>query len=174
MLDALKRTVERIGDLFAWPRNSLEPTSEVAEADEEPDRQARPKVTSRGAHRAGNSDEATRWWETAHGRSRLVAEQRSLDMMGMKYSAFVLADGTPGLAFPRGAGRELVVLLGYGFPVTAPSVVARWEAADGRRGSRVVALTARWERSAHIVDVVLPLIEPAWWGETVNNAGRDH
>lgn len=162
MIETLRRAVE---GLYAWTAGLRRPEAE----ERGPDEAANPMREDVGGARRGartTTAAADRpWWESPAGRDRLGLEQRGFDSLGMRHSIFLLADGTPGIAFPRGAGRELVVVLERGFPVAAPTILARWETADGTRDSAVVALPQRWTSDARVVDVVLPLVEPAWWCE---------
>jgi hypothetical protein len=171
VFESLKRAVE---GLFAW-------TGGVRRSETDEQGRTSGREQARGnARRTERPDcrrrtaELVPWWETPEGRERLTAEQRALDMMGMRHSTFLLADGTPGFALPRGAGRELAVVLGQGFPVTAPTVLARWERADDTRESAVVKLPSRWSTDARVVDVVLPLVEPAWWCEAERRMREGH
>lgn len=97
------------------------------------------------------------WYETATGRQRLAHEQKLLKSFGLVSKPFTIDDGRLCFSFPRGGGREIVVICGVSHPVAPPRFMIR-----ARSGDKHLPIDSPpWDPDKDfIADAVVPMLGP--------------
>lgn len=97
------------------------------------------------------------WYETDAGRQRLAHEQKLLESFGLVSQPFTIGDSRLCFSFPRGGGREIVVICTSDHPSAPPLFLIR-----ERSGEKHRPLTPpKWNSDTDfLADAIVPMLGP--------------
>jgi len=91
----------------------------------EPVAEEKPPTEAKGASKATEPTRPDQWYESDAGRQRLAHEQKLLKSFGLVSQPFTIGDSRLCFSFPRGGGREIVVICAADHPAEPPRFLIR-------------------------------------------------
>lgn len=98
------------------------------------------------------------WYRCPSGRERLGEEQRLLRSFGLIAQPFTTTEDNLCFSFARAGGREIVLVCPASFPEMAPKLLLR----DAPITKHRVVRGLNWMIGSRLVDLVVPLLGPAF------------